>query len=162
VFDAHHLILRRSGSALYAFGATGRAGPREYREMWAGAGVVIEARSGQPFTSDYDLAAVIPAQGFDYLRDVAGFQIGKSYTSELAEKTRADLNRDFGSARFRHGPQALFDHKLSHKDSEHIVAFCANGDVYTFRTPATEDAAALQYRDLLIALHPDKKHVFNQ
>jgi len=163
VFDARQLVLRRVGTSCRAVGAAGTpASPREYREPWAGPGVVIDTRSGLPFTSDYDLAAVIPAQGFDYMQDVAGFEIGKSRTSALAEQARADLNRAFASERFRHGPQALYDQKLGHGDSEHIVAFCANGDVYTFRTPATEAEAAQQYKELLLALHPDKKEQFNQ
>ena len=69
-----------------------------------------------------------------------------------------------GSLRFRHGPQALYDQKLSNSttDPELIVAFCANGDAYTFQTPASPAAAVMQYRDLLVALHPGQRHVFMQ
>jgi hypothetical protein len=163
VFQAGHLVLHRSRTGYRAVGANGMpASTREYRDSWAGAGVVIDARSGLPFTSDYDLAAVIPARDLDYTQDVAGFRVGQSRTSALAEQARADLNRVFGSERVRHGPQSLYDQKLGHGDAEHIVAFCANGDAYTFRTPATEAEAVQQYRDLLVALHPDKKEQFHQ
>jgi hypothetical protein len=134
---------------------------RTYFEAWAGAGVVIERQSGLPFTSDYDLGALIPAKQFDYIQDVAGFMLGKSRTSHNAEKVREDLNRDFGSQRFRHGPQALYDQKLGHGDDEQIVAFCANGDVFAFRTPETEAAAVMQYRDLVVAIQPQHAEQFN-
>lgn len=155
VFQASQLVLRRVGAAIRAVGETGTpASPRVYHEPWAGAGVVIEARSGLPFTSDYDLAAVIPAKELDYTRDVAGFLMGRSRTSHWAEQARAELNREFGSERFRHGPQALYDQKLGHGDSEHIVAFCASGDVYAFKTPESEGEAVQQYKELLVAWLP--------
>jgi len=162
VFDAQHYVLQRVGGG---YRAVGRAGTptnlRTYFEPWAGAGVVVERQSGLPFTSDYDLAAVIPSAQFDYIQDVAGFMLGKSRTSQNAEKVRADLNREFGSTRFRHGPQALYDQKLGHGDDELIIAFCANGDVFAFRTPETEAAAVMQYRELLVAIQPQHAASFN-
>ena len=167
VFRARHLVLARGPRGLQAVDERGQPlGGRTVpaAERWAVEGAVVDRLSGQPFTSDYDIAAVVPAGGFDYQRDVQGFALDASRTSHLAEQTRRELNQRFGSQRFQHGPQALYDQKLSNSDtdSELIVAFCANGDAYTFRTPASPAAAVMQYRDLLIALHPGQRHVFVQ
>ena len=40
---------------------------------------------------------------------------------------------------------------------EDIVAFCANGEAYWFTTPLTEEAASMQFRDLVLALHPQAR-----
>ena len=160
VFGTGNLVLDRVASALRAVGPSGPAGPRVYTQPWAGAGVVIERQYGLPFTSDYDLAAVIPLDDFDYIQDVAGVLIGKSRTSGLAERVRAELNREFGSARLLHGPQALYDQQLGHGPDERIIAFCPDGDVYAFRTGMSEAESVMQYRDLLVALQPEKAEQF--
>lgn len=88
--------------------------------------IKVEPRTGLLFAH----SAVVPAGDFDYVRDVAGVELGKSRTSISAERIRSDLNAEFGSPRFRHGPQALYDQKLSNdpKEKERVVAFTPDGD----------------------------------
>lgn len=164
VFRARHLLLTRRPQGFQAVDERGTpVGGRTLAasERHAVEGAVVDRASGLPFTSDYDIAAALPADGFDYQSHVQGFALDKSNTSHLAEQVRRELNQRLGSQRFQHGPQALYDQKLSNSDteSEIIVAFCANGDAYTFQTPPSPAAAVMQYRDLLAALHPAQAHV---
>ena len=163
VFAAGHRLLTRTPQGWKVTGPAGQpGGPLGFpaHDSWAREGVVIERGSGLPFTSDYDLAAVIPSAGFDFQRDVLGFSAGKNRSTGLAEQVAIDLNAIFGSKRFRHGPQAVLDGMLANDPNaqrEDIVAFCANGEAYWFTTPLTEEAASMQFRDLVLALHPQAR-----
>lgn len=165
VLEAGHLLLVKTPQGWRAAGGHARVTlplSHPVSDRWAEEGIVVDRATLLPFTSDYDLSAVIPSADFDYMRDVAGFSLGASVTSSWAEQVRNDLNGIFGSQRFRHGPQALYDQKLANKpkDAERIVAFCANGDVYWFHAGLTPEAATMQYRDLILALHPAAKPQF--
>ncbi|MFN0058532.1 MAG: hypothetical protein ACKVX7_08750 [Planctomycetota bacterium] len=165
VFGAGHLVLARGPLGFRAVnqkGTPGNAINYPDTEAWVAAGVVIDRASGHPFTSDYDLAAVIHRTEFDYTSDVVGFKLGKSRTSPLAEQVRSELNELFGSRRIPHGPQVMYDQKFSPDGAggETILTFCPNGDVYAFATPDDEAESCMQYRDLLIAIHPGKRASF--
>ena len=165
VFDAGHLLLTKTTQGWRAAGPDARITlpvSHPVSDRWAEEGIVVDRATLLPFTSDYDLSAVIPSGDFDYVRDMAGFMLGASVTSSWAEQVRNELNAIFGSLRFRHGPQAMYDQKLANRaeDAERIVAFCANGAAYWFLAALTPESAMVQYRDLVLALHPQARPQF--
>ena len=162
--DAGHFVVTRGGAGLQLAGARTTtslpSGPM--MAVWAREGVVVDGARRMPFTSDYDLAAVLPVD-FAYGRDLGQRQVDGSVTSPWAEQLRRDLNRAFGSERFRHGPQAQYDQRLANAadKSEWIVAFAPARDVYASATPLGVGEQTMQFRDLLRALYPAKAHQFS-
>ena len=164
--DAGHLVVTRVAAGFQLVGAKGATSPlptSPTTAQWARDGVVVDGMKKLPFTSDYDLAAVLPVD-LNYTRDLGQHVLEGSVTSPWAEQLRTDLNRAFGSERFRHGPQAQLDQRLANATdkSEWIVAFAPTRDVYADQTPATVGDQTVQFRKLLVKLYPQKAHVFNQ
>jgi hypothetical protein len=162
--EAGHFVVTRGGTGLQLAGARATAslpsGPM--MAVWAREGVVVDGVRRMPFTSDYDLAAVLPVD-FAYGRDLGQQRLDGSVTSPWAEQLRHDLNRAFGSERFRHGPQAQYDQRLANAPdrSEWIVAFAPSRDVYATTTPLGVGEQTMQFRDLLLKLYPAKAQQFS-
>jgi hypothetical protein len=141
-----------------------------FDQSWARRGIVVDAETHLPFTSDYDLAAVLDARRLNYEQTLGSISSPGNLTSALIEKVRSDLNARFGSKRIQHGSQAQYQGDLSsakQKDeahmpgeSEQILAFCADSRVKLFSTGG--DWGAMQLRDMLKSLHPEQSHVFHQ
>lgn len=139
-------------------------------QAWARRGVVIDAESHLPFTSDYDLAAVLDAKRLNYEQTLGSIASPGNLTSGLIERVRQDLNARFGSKRIQHGSQAQYQGDLASAkkkdeahmpgESEQIIAFGPDSRVKLFATGA--DWGAMQLRDMLKSLHPDESHVFHQ
>jgi hypothetical protein len=121
------------------------------------AGLVLD-ESGLPFTSDYDLGAVIPVGGSldDVGRRVVREHTWKDFdntTSPLVEYVTAELNRRMleprgnvrTSRRVMHGPQAFYGTKESPASdrNELVLIFHPTRKVECFVAPWVEDAAAV-------------------
>jgi hypothetical protein len=154
---------------LVAVNKRGEELKERFDQSWARRGMIVDAESHLPFTSDYDLAAVIDTKRFEY-DDTIGSIPGKgNRTSVFIEFVRSELNARFGSKRIQHGTQAQYEGDLASaktKDNDHmpgeperILAFCADSRVRLFSTGA--DWGSLQLTDMIKALHPEKSHMFN-
>lgn len=129
----HLVLVERDGRLV----ATGRDGEQSVnlKSDWAHPGLVLDATLKLPFTSDYDLAAIIDLQA----RQIGGtfgmeegFATNAGDTNALTEEARRILNQMLGSRRFVHGAQAQLkqydkDTKafgvLANKDNEKILVF---------------------------------------
>jgi hypothetical protein len=159
--DAGHLVIARTAAGLQLVGARGAGSALPMSatmHRWAHDGVVVDGMKKLPFTSDYDLAAVFPAKDDDYVGVFGQHTIGGSVTSAYAERVRVDMNRVFGSERICHGPQAQYDQRLANATdkSETIVAFTPTREVCAVRTPDSVGWQTVQFRDIAIAIYPEK------
>lgn len=156
VFAAGHWVLIGPGPDFRVLQSAGQANPPSISSVapyldhctkcrwqsWARENLVIDARSGLPFTSDYDLAAVIDTRdarrGKSILADVSA---GKTnWTNPWVETVARELNqlmRDSGTCvkgqdRILHGPQtfANADRSPMNKQNELILAFAPKRLVY--------------------------------
>lgn len=149
---------------------SGRSTPLELE------GVVVDALTKLPFTSDYDLAAVVGAgEGFNYYGTfgsmsaaVVGARPGekRDLTNLYVEQVRAELNHRVGR-RFLHGSNVQYygddaiGTSFGNKPGEEIIVFSADHRAYVFTAAGGLDGP-MQVVRALVAMHPDKAHVFNQ
>lgn len=178
VYAAGHYVLAPQSPPMGGFVASNPArGPlgRVFRQGWARAGVVIDRQTQLPFTSDYDLAAIIGASGhfnaFGTMGSMAPGLPGTTmagkhhFTNLYTEAHRHRLNALLGSKRFLHGTQVqYFDDSTSNtfanSGHETILAFHPDRNVYRMLAPAGVTGAAFVW-NVLRALLPEHEATFN-
>jgi hypothetical protein len=118
-------------------------------------GLVLD-ESGLPFTSDYDLGAVIPVGGplSAATTGAAGshqYDYQKNITSALVQHVATELNRRMllpggnvrTSVRVVHGASAQYKNSPADKAGESILVFYPSGQVECFAAPSVEEAGAV-------------------
>lgn len=154
------------GTEFVARLAGGReAFPRErfsrIRHSWARDGLLIDPAAKLPITSDYDLAAVVDTEQFDYSGTYASLASAANRTNPLIASVSATLNRAFGSPRILHGTEAQYSGSLAHGDDDEILIFHPAGDVEHVGPMAVLETDKLLH-DIFLRYFPDKAHVFKQ
>lgn len=136
--DAGHLVLENADGRLVAVGKGGEQSV-SLRPEWEHPGLILDATLKLPFTSDYDLAAIIDLT----TRQIGGtfgieedFPANAGDTNALTEEVRRNLNHMLGSRRFVHGAQAQLQKYekgdtafgvLANKPREKILVFAPAG-----------------------------------
>lgn len=139
-------------------------------------GVVVDALTKLPFTSDYDLAAIVGAgERFNYYgtfgsmsAEVVGAGPGekRDITNLYIEQVRSELNHRVGR-RFLHGSNVQYHGEdvigtsFGTRPGEEIVVFSADHRAYVFAAAGGLDGP-MQVVRALLAMNPEQAHVFNQ
>jgi hypothetical protein len=118
-------------------------------------GLVIQESSMLPYTSDYDLGAVVPVRGgisaAIHADEPRSWQYGfqKNLTSRLVESVAAELNRRMceptgnvrTSPRVMHGANAQYSGSPANRDNEPVLIFLPKYRVESFLAPTVQVAA---------------------
>lgn len=125
------------------------------------AGLVVDPHRRLPFTSDYDIAAVVDTQRFNYALTYGSIAGRSDRSNPLTEATRQELNRIFGSERIVHGTQAQYEGSPINDPSDTLIAFHPTGHVDVM-SQLTHDQATRLLIAVILGYHPDQAHVFRQ
>jgi hypothetical protein len=130
------------------------------------ADLVIDGIRIKPFTSDYDLAAIVHAREFDYAATLASWtpesgssSVHYSMTNPFTEGVRLELNRRLGGDRILHGTEAQRSGNVADK-AETVIAFRPDGKAVAFEVAKAR--LDVELRDLLARIHPGQAHMFRQ
>jgi hypothetical protein len=164
---AGYAVLEKSGPAEFVArldgGRDAFRGDRfsRVRHPWAQDGLVMDPKVRLPLTSDYDLAAVVDTQDFDYALTYASAAGGANRTNPLIAAVAGELNRKFGSPRILHGSEAQYSGSLAHGDDDEILIFHPAGDVEHVG-PMAVLRTDLILHGIFERYFPDQMHVFRQ
>jgi hypothetical protein len=125
--------------------------------------LVVDRQSGLPFTSDYDLAAVIDTQYPHYeVTFMSHGSLGesKSRTNGLVDALTRHLNQEFGTERIQHGAEAQYSGQAANKDDEGLILFRPEGRAEFMLGGSAVESWQL-IRDVMTEYHPEMADSFN-
>lgn len=133
---------------------------------WAALSTVVHSSLRLPFTSDYDLAAVVGTEDCDYMRTFMSISPevlppGTKDMNNLWTKGVADLlNARFDDVRIMHGTQCQYDGALINNPGEDILMFMSDGRVLAMHFTSS-GATSMFLRYQMIKYNPNLIYTFN-
>jgi hypothetical protein len=128
---------------------------------WARDGLIMDPVRRLPFTSDYDLAAVVDTEQLDYEGTYMSRAGMANSTNVLVASVAGELNRRFGSPRIVHGSQAQYSGGMGHGDDDTVLIFHPDGFVEHVG-PVPEVRTDQILHGIFMRYHPDSGHLFRQ